>query len=371
MSALFTPFRLGAVPVANRIVVSPMCQYVAEDGRATEWHQVHYATMALSGAGVTFIESTSVEPAGRITPGDLGLWDDATQDALAKVISMVRKTVDTKIVLQLAHAGRKASSYEPWNSGQQIPIAKGGWKTYAPSALPQVDGEELPEALDSEGIDRVKQAFAAATRRANEIGVDGVELHGGHGYLIHQFLSPISNRRADQYGGALENRFRFPLEIFDIVRSQLAPEKPLGIKVSASDWLDDGWDLEQTVAFAKALKSRNADWIAASSGGISPKQQIKPAPGYQVPFAEGLKRETGLATIAVGLITDPHSAEEIVASGKADLVALARGMLYDPRWPWHAAKALKSTIAAPPPSYWRATPAGHADLFEATTHGAR
>ena len=371
MSELFSPFHFRSLTVANRITVSPMCQYVAVDGKAHDWHRVHLATLALSGAGMLFIEATAVEPEGRITPGDLGLWDDATEAALGSVLATVRATQKVPVVIQLAHAGRKASSHVPWEGGQQIPVSEGGWLTSGPSAIAQIEGEAPPQALDAAGLERVRIAFVAAARRAEALGIDGIELHWAHGYLMHEFMSPIANQRTDQYGGSLENRMRFPLEVFEAVRAVFPAGKPVGVKVSATDWVEGGWDLDQTVVFARELARRGGDWITVSSAGVSPKQKIAVGPSYQVPFAEAIKRESGLPTIAVGLITEPKQAEDIVASGKADFVALARGMLYDPRWGWHAAAELGAAIDAPPPSYWRAPPHGHADLFRNTRYGAR
>jgi 2,4-dienoyl-CoA reductase-like NADH-dependent reductase (Old Yellow Enzyme family) len=370
MSALFSPITLRGLTLPNRIVVSPMCQYVAVDGEAGSWHLIHLGSMALSGAGMLIVEATAVEAAGRITPGDLGLWDDRTEGALKSVLHAVREHSRTAVVLQLGHAGRKASSQVPWKGGQLIGVADGGWVTYAPSALAQKPDETPPVALDAAGLDRLRKAFSDATRRAERLGVDGIELHAAHGYLLHQFLSPISNQRTDQYGGSLENRMRFPLEIFDIVRAGMPAHKPVGVKVSATDWVDGGWDLAQTIAFAHALKSHNVDWIAVSSGGISPLQKIAVGPGYQVPFAEAIKAATGLNTMSVGLITSANQAEAVVADGSADLVAIARGMLYDPRWGWHAAADLGATVEAPP-QYWRAPPQQHASVFGEIVHGAR
>jgi 2,4-dienoyl-CoA reductase-like NADH-dependent reductase (Old Yellow Enzyme family) len=362
MSVLFSPFVLRHVKLPNRVVVSPMCQYSAENGAANDWHMIHLGTMALSGAGMMCIEATAVEPEGRITFGCLGLWDDATEAALKPIIAAIRRYSKVAVTIQLAHAGRKGSSHVPWKGGALIPVAEGGWETYAPSALAHNPGDPAPIALDRAGMDRVRTAFVHAAKRAVRLGLDGVELHGAHGYLIHQFLSPISNQRHDEYGGSLENRMRFPLEIFDALRAVLPAEMPLGVRVSATDWVDGGWDPEQTIAFAKELTKRHVDWIDVSSGGVSPLQKIPLGPGYQVPFAEAIRAATGLNTISIGLITDPHHAEEIVASGKADLVALARGMLYDPRWPWHAAAALGATVEAPP-QYLRAPPHEHKNLF--------
>lgn len=370
MSALFSPIKLRGLDLANRIMVSPMCQYSADDGAANDWHFTHLNTLALSGAAMVCIEATHVEPIGRITPGCLGLWDDRTEAALQPILASVRKHSKAAIAMQLAHAGRKSSSHRPWDGGQQIPLDQGGWQTVAPSAVPHKEGELPPQALDAAGLARIKDAFVDAARRAARLGIDALELHGAHGYLLHQFLSPLSNRRTDAYGGPLENRMRYPLEIFDAVRAVFPADRPVGMRVSATDWVDGGWDLDQTIAFAQELKRRGVDWIDASSGGISPLQKITLGPGYQVPFAQAVKQATDLPTIAVGLITEPHQAEEIVASGKADMVALARGMLYDPRWGWHAAAALGGQVAAPP-QYWRSQPSTQKELFGKTTFGAR
>jgi 2,4-dienoyl-CoA reductase-like NADH-dependent reductase (Old Yellow Enzyme family) len=370
MNKLFSPLEIRDTVLSNRIVVSPMCQYCAEDGKATSWHVAHLGQLAVSGAGMLCIESTSVEPAGRITPGDLGLWDDETEAALKPVFDAIRKHSKIVVTLQLAHAGRKASSYEPWNGGQLIPVSDGGWQTYAPSAIAHKKDETPPIALTKADMLRLCDAFVASTVRAVRLGVDAIELHGGHGYLIHQFLSPMSNKRTDEYGGSLENRMRFPLEIFDAVRHALPAEKLLGIKLSASDWVEGGLDIDQTVEISHELKKHGADWVVLSSGGISPLQKIVPAPNYQVPFTERVRKETGIIATAVGLITEAHQAEEIVASGKADLVAIARAMLYNPRWPWHAAAELHATVDAPP-QYWRAPPNQYKDIFRNVAFGAR
>jgi NADPH2 dehydrogenase len=370
MSVLFSPIKPRGLALSNRIVVAPMCQYSADDGKANDWHFTHINTLALSGAAMFCIEATAVEAIGRITPGCLGLWDDATEAALKPVIASVRKHSKTAIAMQLAHAGRKASSQVPWKGGQLIPLTDGGWQTVGPSALPHKEGEAAPLALDAAGLSRIRDAFVAAAKRAERLGLDALELHGAHGYLLHQFLSPIANQRPDAYGGTLENRMRFPLEVFDAVRAAFPAEKPIGVKVSATDWVDGGWDLAQTIEFAKELKRRGADWIDVSSGGVSPKQKIAASPGYQVPFAQAVKQATGLTTIAVGLITQPKQAEEIVASGQADMVALARGMLYDPRWGWHAAAELGGRVEAPP-QYWRSQPSNLKELFGPTTFGGR
>jgi 2,4-dienoyl-CoA reductase-like NADH-dependent reductase (Old Yellow Enzyme family) len=370
MSALFSPITLRGLTLPNRIMVAPMCQYSAVDGEANDWHFTHINSLALSGAAMFCIEATAVEAIGRITPGCLGLWNDATEAALKPILASVRKYSKAAVAMQLAHAGRKGSSHTPWDGGQQIPIAQGGWQAEAPSAVPHKEGEAPPLVLDAAGLARIRDAFAATAQRAERLGIDALEVHCAHGYLLHQFLSPISNRRTDQYGGSLENRLRYPLEVFDAVRAAFPANKPVGIKVSSTDWVDGGWDIAQTVELAKQLKNRGVDWIDASSGGVSPLQKIPLGPGYQVQFAEAIKQAAGVNTIAVGLITEAKQAEDIAASGKADMVALARGMLYDPRWGWHAAAQLGGHVTAPP-AYWRAPPHEQKDLFGATTFGTR
>jgi 2,4-dienoyl-CoA reductase-like NADH-dependent reductase (Old Yellow Enzyme family) len=370
MSALFSPIKLRSLELANRIVVSPMCQYSADDGAANDWHFTHINSLALSGAAMFCIEATHVEPIGRITPGCLGLWDDVTEAALKPILASVRKHSKAAVAMQIAHAGRKSSSYRPWEGGQQISLEKGGWQTVAPSAIPHKEGELAPLALDAAGLLRIRDAFVDTAKRAARLGIDALELHGAHGYLLHQFLSPLANRRTDQYGGSLANRMRFPLEVYDAVRAVFPADKPIGMRVSATDWVEGGWDLPQTIAFAQELKQRGIDWIDVSSGGVSPLQKIALGPGYQVPFAEAVKQATGLPSIAVGLITEAQQAEDIVASGKADMVALARGMLYDPRWGWHAAATLGGQVNAPP-QYWRSQPSTQKELFGKITFGAR
>jgi 2,4-dienoyl-CoA reductase-like NADH-dependent reductase (Old Yellow Enzyme family) len=351
-------------------MVAPMCQYSSVDGDANDWHFTHINSLALSGAGVFCIEATAVEASGRITPGCLGLYSDANEAALKPILASVRKHSKTAVAMQLAHAGRKGSSHTPWDGGQQIPLAEGGWQTEGPSAVPHKEGELAPLAFDAAGLKRVRDAFVAAAKRAERLGIDAIEVHSAHGYLLHQFLSPISNKRTDQYGGSLQNRMRYPLEVFDAIREVFPERKPVGIKVSATDWVEGGWDLAQTIEYARELKKRSVDWIDASSGGVSPLQKIPLGPGYQVPFAQAIKEATGVTTMAVGLITEAKQAEDIVASGKADMVALARGMLYDPRWGWHAAAELGGQVEAPP-QYWRSQPSTQKALFGATTFGTR
>ena len=377
MSQLFTPVRLGGLDLLNRIVIAPMCQYSAQDGRATSWHTIHLGHLALSGAGLLIVEATAVVPEGRITPADLGLWDDDTERALAETLLAVRAHSAMPLGIQLAHAGRKSSSDVPWEGGRQIPpgqvasgevasgqVASGrvGWRTDAPSDLPHAADDVPPHALDAAGLRRIRDGFVQAAHRADRLGFDLLEIHAAHGYLLHQFLSPIANRRTDAYGGALENRLRFPLEVFEAVRAAVPAEKPVGVRVSATDWVEGGWDLEGTLAFGRALAQRGCDFLDVSSGGVSPDQKIALKPGYQVPFAARVKAEVGLPTMAVGLITDAAQAEAVVANGEADMVALARGILYDPRWPWHAAAELGAQVRAPQ-QYWRSQPRELKALF--------
>jgi 2,4-dienoyl-CoA reductase-like NADH-dependent reductase (Old Yellow Enzyme family) len=371
MSRLFEPLQIGNLHLENRIVIAPMCQYSAEDGRATDWHMIHLGNLALSGSGLMILEATAVSPEGRITPHDLGLYSDENETALARVLSAVRTYSPIKVAVQLAHAGRKASSRAPWDGGAQIrPDEPMGWQTEAPSPVPHSESEVAPAALDRAGLDRVRDDFVRATRRAARLGLEGIEIHGAHGYLLHQFLSPIANKRDDEYGGSLENRMRFPIEVFDAVRAAFPADRPVWMRISATDWVPDGWDIEGTIALSKALKERGCAAIHVTTGGVSPAQAIKLAPGYQVPYAQRVKAEVGLPTIAVGLITEPEQAEAIIANGEADAVSLARAMLYDPRWPWHAAAALGAQVSAPK-QYWRSQPHAHKNLFKDAQFGQR
>ena len=371
MSRLFEPWQIGKFPLPNRIVIAPMCQYSASEGSPGDWHLIHLGHLALSGAGLLIVEATAVSAEGRITPGDLGLYSDANEAALARVLGGVRANSPIRLGLQLAHAGRKASSRAPWQGGAQIRLGEpGSWRAVAPSAVPHAPGEDAPLALDAASLHKVRDDFVATARRAARLGFDGVEIHAAHGYLLHQFLSPIANKREDEYGGSLENRMRFPLEIFDAVREAFPADRPVWARISATDWVPGGWDIEGTVALSKALASRGCTAIHVSSGGVSPQQAIKLGPGYQVPFAQRVKAEVGLPTIAVGLITEPEQAETIIASGEADAVSLARAMLYDPRWPWHAAARLGARVEAPH-QYWRSQPREFKDLFENAKFGAR
>ncbi|HZP91728.1 MAG TPA: NADH:flavin oxidoreductase/NADH oxidase [Burkholderiales bacterium] len=339
-STLFSPFQLRGLTLPNRIVVSPMCQYMAEDGSAGDWHLMHLGQFAMGAAGLVIVEATHVSRVGRISRRCLGLYSDENEAALTRVIDFCRKYGVAKLGIQLAHAGRKGSAHTPFEGGKPLGPDEGAWTTVAPSALAFGPGWHVPHALTNAGLEEVKQQFVEAAKRAARIGFDLAELHIGHGYLLHEFLSPISNRRDDEYGGDTRNRIRFPLEVFEAVRAAWPAERPLGVRVSATDWIDGGWTPEETVVFARELKARGCDFIDATSGQLDPRQQIPFAPGYNVQFAELIRRQAGIATMAVGMITRPKQAEEIVASGKADLVAIARAMMDDPRWAWHAAREL-------------------------------
>ena len=361
---LFQPLDVGGLHLANRIVIAPMCQYSAVEGCMTDWHVIHLGHLALSGAALLTIEATAVTPEGRISYADTGLYDDATEAAMARTLASVRRWSPMPVALQLAHAGRKASTDLPWQGGAQLPPGHAnGWQTVAPSAIPYADGEHPPMALDAAGLSAVREAFAAAARRAARIGIDAVQIHAAHGYLLHAFLSPLSNRRDDAYGGSLENRMRFPLEVFDAVRAAFPAERPVTVRVSGTDWVDGGWTIDDTVAFARALEARGGAAIHVSSGGLHPAQQIPLGPGYQVPLARAVKDAVRMPVVAVGLITEYDQAEAILANGDADVIALARAMLYDPRWPWHAAAHLGASVAAPR-QYLRSQPRAFPHLFQ-------
>ena len=371
MSQLFSPLDIGTLSLPNRIVVAPMCQYSSIDGEATDWHVQHWSNLALSGAGLVIVEATAVEPRGRISWADLGLYDDATEAAFANALATVRRWSPVKVGVQLAHAGRKASTLKPWEAGGG-PIPAGdarGWTTRAPSALPYAESDPQPEALDDAGIVAIVQAFVDSATRAVRLGLDLIEIHAAHGYLLHEFLSPLSNRRTDAYGGSLENRMRLVLQVFDAVKAVVPDSMALGIRISATDWVEGGWDLEQSLVLAKALDARGCHFIHVSSGGLHPAQQIATGPGYQLPFAEAIKREVAMPVIAVGLITEPHQAEAVLVDGQADAVALARAILFDPRWPWRAAVELGAQVASPP-QYLRSAPHGQSKLFVAATGSA-
>jgi 2,4-dienoyl-CoA reductase-like NADH-dependent reductase (Old Yellow Enzyme family) len=361
---LFEPITVGGLDLVNRIVIAPMCQYSAVDGAMNDWHVIHLGHLALSGAALLTIEASAVLPEGRITYADVGLWDDATQAAMARTLASVRVHSDMPIAIQLAHAGRKASCDLPWHGGAQLaPGHAHGWQTVAPSDLPFADTDKPPQALDAAGLGAVRDAFAAAARRAADLGIDAVQIHAAHGYLLHAFLSPLSNRRGDDYGGSLENRMRFPLEVFDAVRAAFPADRPVTVRVSGTDWVDGGWDINGTIAFARALEARGCAAIHVSSGGLDPHQAIPIGPSYQVPLARAVKQAVSIPVVAVGLITDFEQAEGIIGTGDADMIALARTILYDPRWPWHAAAYLGGHVKAPP-QYLRSQPRQFRDLFD-------
>jgi 2,4-dienoyl-CoA reductase-like NADH-dependent reductase (Old Yellow Enzyme family) len=365
MTRLFEPYQLGALKLENRIVIAPMCQYSAVDGCMTDWHLIHLGHLALSGAALLTIEATAVSPEGRITYADVGLYSDANERSISGTIESIRRHSPIPIGIQLAHAGRKASTEVPWLGGDQIsPGAPNGWPTVAPSALPFADGQHAPVALRNSEMVRIRDAFVNSARRAVRLQLQFVQLHAAHGYLLHQFLSPISNKREDDYGGSLPNRMRYPLEVFDAVRQSVPQHVPVSVRVSGTDWIDGGWRIEDTVAFCQALEQRGCSAVHISSGGLAPEQKIPVGPSYQVPLARAVKQATHMPVVAVGLITGFEQAEAIVSTGDADFVALARGILYDPRWPWHAAAYLGARVRAPK-QYLRSQPHEHRLLFEA------
>ena len=343
---LFTPLRLRGIELRNRIAVSPMCQYTSVDGFASDWHVVHLGSRAVGGSALVIAEATAVVPEGRISPRDLGVWSDAHVDGLARCTRFIAER-GAVAGIQLSHAGRKASVTPPWEGGGVVPPEAGGWQTVAPSAVPFRDGDPPPLALDADGIRRVVAAFADAARRSLAAGFQVVELHAAHGYLLHQFLSPLSNRRADEYGGPFENRVRLTLEVTDAVRAVWPDALPLFVRISATDWADGGWDVEQSVELARLLRARGVDLVDCSSGGLVPRVRIPVGPGYQTGFAERVRREAGVATGAVGLITAPEQADETIRAGRADLVLLARELLRDPYWPLRAARRLGVRVAWP------------------------
>lgn len=352
---LFTPLQLRSLTLRNRIVVSPMCQYSCEGGFASDWHLVHLGAFAVGGAGLVLTEATAVVPEGRISPQDLGIWDDAHLPMLRRINDFIHAQGAASGV-QLAHAGRKASTRRPWEGGGMVPPSEGGWDdVMAPSDIRFADNYPQPHALTTEGIARVIGAFRDGARRALAAGFQVVEVHAAHGYLLHEFLSPLANRRTDAYGGSFENRARLTLEVVRAIREVWPAELPLFVRLSATDWVPGGWDIDETVQLARLLPAAGADLIDCSSGGLSPAQQIPLAPGYQVPFARRVRHEAAIATGAVGLITTPAQAEQIVQSGDADVVLMARELLRHPRWPLHAARELGATIAWPP-QYERARP---------------
>ncbi|WPC75073.1 NADH:flavin oxidoreductase/NADH oxidase [Vibrio porteresiae] len=364
MSALFSPITFGQTTLANRIIVAPMCMYSAENGIVQPWHEQHYATLAQSGAGLLIVEASAVAPEGRISYADAGIWNQECQDAWQQVVSHVSRYSATPMIMQLGHAGRKASTSKPWEGGKPIAADQpNGWQTVAPSESTFAATDPTPNALSLEDIERVINEFVAGALRAQAAGFQGIEIHAAHGYLLHQFLSPISNQREDEFGGSLENRMRLVLQVFEAIKAAVPSSFMVGIRISATDWVEGGWDTEQSIALAKILDTKGCHYIHVSSSGLSAQQQLKVGPNYQVPFAEQIKAQVTMPVIAVGLITDPHQAEEIVQQGQADAIGLARGLLYNPRWPWHAAAELGDTIAVSP-QYLRCQPHGLASLFK-------
>jgi 2,4-dienoyl-CoA reductase-like NADH-dependent reductase (Old Yellow Enzyme family) len=349
---LFSPFTLREARFRNRIAVSPMCQYSSEDGFANDWHLTHLGSRAIGGAGLVVTEAASVEARGRISPADLGIWKDDHIDVLSRITRFIH-AYGAVAGIQLAHAGRKASTRSPWDGHGVLPQSEGGWPVVAPSAIPFRGGDPVPEELTVAGIADVVTAFRDAARRALEAGFRLVEVHAAHGYLAHEFLSPLSNHRQDQYGGSFENRVRFTLEAVAAVREVWPERLPLFLRISATDWVPGGWDIDESIELARRVKTMGVDLIDCSSGGLSMDQKIALVPGYQVPFAERIRRETGIPTGAVGLITTPQQSDEIVRTGQADMVLLAREFLRDPYFPLHAAKALGADLK-PPQQYLRA-----------------
>lgn len=347
-SALFTPIRLADAELANRIVVSPMCQYSAHDGCASDWHLTHLGMLANSGAALLVLEATAIERRGRISHGDLGIYSDECEAALARVIAHCRRIGTARLGIQLAHAGRKASAQIPWLGGGALSAEQDAWETIAPSPVPLGPGWPTPREMTEADMARVRAGFVTAATRAARLGFDEIELHSAHGYLLHEFLSPLSNRRTDVYGGSADSRMRFPLEVAESVRAIWPKTRPLGARITGRDWVEGGLEIADAIAYAQALKRIGFDFLCVSSGGLVPDAKITLEPGYQVPFAEAVRREAGIATRAVGLIAGPRQCESIIAEGKADLVALARAFLDNPHWGWHAARVLGEQVALPP-----------------------
>jgi NADPH2 dehydrogenase len=355
MSALFTQFKLGPIELENRIVVSPMCQYSADDGCANNWHLGHVGMLANCGAGLVIVEATHVERHGRITHGCTGLYSDDNEAAMARVLAHCRRNGTAKVGIQIAHAGRKASAQRPWEGGGALKAEADPWPTIAPSAIPFGPGWHTPREATLDDIARVRTAFVNSAKRAVRIGFDAIELHYAHGYLAHSFMSPVSNKRTDQYGGSLENHMRFGREIAQAVREVVPRHIAFGVRVTGNDWRDDGLSTDDAVAYAKGLKACGLDYIDVSSGGVTADTRNPTTPGYNVPIAERVKREAGIATRVVGLIVAPEQAETVVAEGKADMVAMARAILDDPRWGWHAARELGAEVPRVP-QYQRVSP---------------
>ena len=344
MSTLFSPLRLGGIDIGNRVTISPMCQYSAHNGTSNDWHLQHLMSLSLSGAGLLTLEATHVAPEGRITLGCAGLYSDENEAALKRIVEACRSVSPIKLGIQLAHAGRKASAQRPWEGRNALPAADGAWRTFAPSAIALGPGWPTPQPLDRAGMQRIRDEFVASARRALAIGFDLIEMHSAHGYLLNEFLSPLANRRDDEYGGSLQNRMRFPLEVFAAVRAVWPRSRALGARIPGSDYVEGAWSPAEAVAYARALKERGCDFVTVSGGGVVLDAKVPTGPGYQVPLAEQVKREVDIVTGAVGLITTARQAESILAEGRADYVAIARAFLFNPRWAWHAAIELGDDI---------------------------
>ena len=360
-SRLFTPIQLGGRTFENRIVISPMCQYSAQNGCMSDWHFTHLTNLAISGAGLLVIEATGITPGGRISPGCVGLYDDLCEAAAAKVINACRKLSKIRLGIQLAHAGRKGSTKAPWEGGKPLATSESAWETASASALPFGSGWPTPRELTTGDLTALVDAFASAAQRAVRLGLDEIELHAAHGYLVHQFLSPLSNQRKDQFGGSPENRRRFPLQVAAALRDAVPRGLCLGARISGSDWVIGGFEIEESIAFAHELKRIGFDFLCVSSGALVPGAKITVGPGYQVAFATRVREAVELPVRAVGMIVSPQQAEDIIASGKADLVALARAFMDNPRWVWHAAEKLGANVDVPPqyfyaqPKFWQGT----------------
>ncbi len=356
MSKLFSSYNMGGLSLKNRLIIPPMCQYSAHNSHPNAWHYVHYGMLANSGASLLIIEATAVSPEGRITPYDLGLWDRECKKELTNLVNKIRSVSTIKLGIQLGHAGRKGSMPLPWSESQEaLDPHHEGWEVLAPSEIPFDHNSKTPISMTTEQINSLIHAFTDAAIRAEESGFDLIEIHAAHGYLIHQFLSPISNQRTDEYGGSFDNRIRLLIQIFSEIKKTISKHIVLGVRISATDWIEKGWDLESSIDLSKKLEILGCDFIHVSSGGLSPDQKIDIKPNYQIPFAEAIKQKVELPTIAVGLITKGSQAESILAHDQADLIAIGRGMLFDPHWGWRAAQELNETIQIPP-QYLRALP---------------
>ncbi len=357
-SPLFQPIQLRELTLKNRIVISPLCQYSAVDGTASPWHRQHIGSFAISGAGLCILEATGVSATGRISPQCLGLYSDENEAALTDIIGDIRTYSDIPIGIQLSHAGRKGSTRPTWDlhKGHNVPDAEGGWAVEGPSAEAFAEGWRTPAALDEAGLKRVRDEFVAAAQRANRCGFDMIEIHAAHGYLLHEFCSPLTNHRNDRYGGDLKGRMRFPLEVARAMRDAFPKHKPIGVRITGEDFVEGGLNLDDAVVFARALKDIGMDYVTPSAGNVAPGMKLpKIGPGYMAHFAEKVKREAGIATMTVGMIYEPKFAEEIIASDTADMIAIGRAIMDNPRWPWHAATALGERIETPKP-YARSAP---------------